>query len=94
MTSTMTTASGSFPPSRRVRAGAVVLLVRTAGLAFLVVNISYGLALEYGDTAASDARIAETLPSGAQVVTLAVDSGLRYLSTAPHGRAAHLVSGH
>jgi cysteine synthase A len=29
-------------------------------------------------------RIAETLPSGAQVVTLAVDSGLRYLSTAPY----------
>ncbi len=29
-------------------------------------------------------RVAETLPAGAQVVTLAVDSGLRYLSTAPY----------
>lgn len=29
-------------------------------------------------------RIAETLPAGAQVVTLAVDSGLRYLSGAPY----------
>ena len=30
-------------------------------------------------------RVAETLPAGAQVVTLAVDSGLRYLSKAPYG---------
>ena len=29
-------------------------------------------------------RIAETLPAGAHVVTIAVDSGLRYLSTAPY----------
>jgi cysteine synthase A len=29
-------------------------------------------------------RVAETLPAGAQVVTLAVDSGLRYLSKAPY----------
>lgn len=29
-------------------------------------------------------RVAETLPPGAHVVTLAVDSGLRYLSTAPY----------
>ncbi len=29
-------------------------------------------------------RVAETLPAGAQVVTIAVDSGLRYLSTAPY----------
>ncbi len=29
-------------------------------------------------------RVAETLPPGAQVVTIAVDSGLRYLSTAPY----------
>ena len=30
-------------------------------------------------------RVAEALPAGAQVVTIAVDSGLRYLSTAPYG---------
>ncbi len=30
-------------------------------------------------------RIAETLPAGAQVVTIAVDSGLRYLSKEPYG---------
>lgn len=29
-------------------------------------------------------RVAETLPAGAQVVTLVVDSGLRYLSRAPY----------
>ena len=29
-------------------------------------------------------RVAQTLPAGAQVVTLAVDSGLRYLSKAPY----------
>lgn len=29
-------------------------------------------------------RVAETLPAGARVVTIAVDSGLRYLSTAPY----------
>ncbi|RHW25900.1 cysteine synthase family protein [Nocardioides immobilis] len=29
-------------------------------------------------------RVAETLPSGARVVTIAVDSGLRYLSKAPY----------
>jgi len=29
-------------------------------------------------------HIAETPPSGAQVVTLAVDSGLRHLSTSPY----------
>ncbi len=55
---TQTTAPESVPPRRRVRPGAVVLLVLTAAVAFLVVNISYGLALEYGDTAATDARIA------------------------------------
>lgn len=55
---TQTIASESVTSSRRVRPGAVALLVLTAGLAFLVVNISYGLALEYGDTAASDAGIA------------------------------------
>ena len=32
-------------------------------------------------------RVADTLPAGAQVVTLAVDSGLRYLSTAPYAAA-------
>ncbi len=30
-------------------------------------------------------RVAETLPPGAHVVTVAVDSGLRYLSKAPYG---------
>ncbi len=30
-------------------------------------------------------RVAETLPPDAQVVTICVDSGLRYLSTAPYG---------
>lgn len=42
----------------RVRPGAVVLLVFTVALAFLVVVVSYGLAREYGDTAATDAHIA------------------------------------
>jgi hypothetical protein len=55
---TQSTAPGSNPPRRRVRPGAVVLLALTAALAFLVVNVSYGVALEYGDTAAADARIA------------------------------------
>ena len=48
----------SAPPRRRVRPAAVVLLVLTVALASLVVDISYGLALEYGDTAAADVRIA------------------------------------
>ena len=48
----------SDPRFRQVRRGAVVLLVLTVALACLVVNISYGLAREYGDTAATDARIA------------------------------------
>src|SRR5512139_773396 len=48
----------SVPYFRQVRPWAVVLLVLTVALACLVVNISYGLALEYGDTAATDARIA------------------------------------
>ncbi|MGH8894431.1 MAG: hypothetical protein ACRDWY_14175 [Actinomycetes bacterium] len=51
------TAAESVPPRRRVRPSAVILLVLTAALAFLVMNVSYGLALEYGDTAATDARI-------------------------------------
>src|SRR3954468_1199270 len=48
----------SAPPRRRLRPGAVVLLVLTVALASLVVDISYGLALEYGETAASDVGIA------------------------------------
>lgn len=48
----------SAPPRRRVRPAAVVLLVLAVALASLVVTISYGLALEYGDTAAADTRIA------------------------------------
>jgi hypothetical protein len=55
---TETHARESSPPRRRVRPGAVVLLVLTVALASLVVDISYGLALEYGDTAAPDGRIA------------------------------------
>lgn len=55
---TETSAPESVLSLRRVRSGAVVALVLTAALAFLVVNVSYGLALEYGDTAATDARIA------------------------------------
>jgi hypothetical protein len=55
---TETTAPERVAPRRRVRPGAVVLLVLTAALAFLVVSISYGLAREYGDTATTDARIA------------------------------------
>ncbi len=55
---TETSAPESVPPLRRVRSGAVVLLVLTVALAFLVVNVAYGLALEYGDTAATNARIA------------------------------------
>lgn len=50
--------SAAVPPLRRVRPGAVVLVVLTVVLAFLVVTISYGLAREYGDTAATDASIA------------------------------------
>lgn len=43
---------------RRVRPGAVALVVFTVALAFLVVVVSYGLAREHGDTAATDAHIA------------------------------------
>lgn len=46
------------PQLRHVPPGPVVLLVLTVALGFLVVTISYGLAREYGDTAATDARIA------------------------------------
>jgi hypothetical protein len=55
---TETQARESSPQRRRVRPGAVVLLVLATALAPLVVTISYGLALEYGDTAAPEARIA------------------------------------
>lgn len=55
---TETPAPESVPLLRQVRPGAVVLLVLTVALAYLVVSISYGLALEYGDTAATHARIA------------------------------------
>lgn len=48
----------SVPPRHRVRPAAVILLMVTAALALLVVSVSYGLALEYGETAATDARIA------------------------------------
>jgi len=49
--------SGSFPPHPRVRPVAVVLLMVSAVLALLVVIVSYGLALEYADTAATAAHI-------------------------------------
>ena len=55
---TETPAPESVPLLRQVRPGAVVLLVLTVALAYLVVSISYGLAREYGDTAATHARIA------------------------------------
>ncbi len=55
---TETIAPESAPVRRRIRPGAVILLVLTVALASLLVYISYGLALEYGDTAATDARIA------------------------------------
>jgi hypothetical protein len=55
---TETSAPESVPPRRRVRLGALVLLVLTAALALLVVSIAYGLAREYGDTAATDSHIA------------------------------------
>lgn len=42
----------------RLRAGAFVALAFTLLLAFLVVSISYGIAREYGDTAADDAAVA------------------------------------
>ena len=48
----------SVPLRRRVRLVAVLLVVVTVALASLVMTVSYGLALEYGDTAATDARIA------------------------------------
>lgn len=44
------------PPHRRVRPAAVMLLLATATLASLVVSVSYGLALEYGDTTATAAQ--------------------------------------
>lgn len=50
--------SDSVPPRPRLRPGAVVLLLASAGLALLVVTVSYGLALEYADTAATAAHIA------------------------------------
>jgi hypothetical protein len=49
---------GPVPSRRGVRRGAVVLLVLNAALAAVMVSISYGLTLEYGDTAATDGRIA------------------------------------
>lgn len=52
------TAAGPVPPRHRVRPASVVLLVLAAALAFVVVNVSYGLSLEYGDTAATEARTA------------------------------------
>lgn len=55
---TETSAPESVPLLRQVRPGAVVLLVLTVALAYLMVSISYGLALEYGDTEATHARIA------------------------------------
>ena len=55
---TKTPAPESAPLRRRVRPAAVVLLLLTIVLAVLVVDISYGLALEYGDTDAPGARIA------------------------------------
>ena len=55
---TKTRAPESAPLRRRVRPVAVVLLLLTIALAGLVVVISYGLALEYGDTGATGARIA------------------------------------
>ena len=54
----MTPRTESDSQSRQLRPGAVVLLVLTVALGVLVVTVSYGLAREYGDTAASDARIA------------------------------------
>lgn len=57
MAETLTTESTSLRRGR-VRRGVVVLLVLTVALASLVVDISYGLAREYGDTAATDASIA------------------------------------
>jgi hypothetical protein len=58
MTEILVPVPESTPLGRRVRPGAVVLVVFTVALAFLVVDVSYGLAREYGDTAATDARTA------------------------------------
>ena len=50
--------SDSVPPPPRVRLWAALLLVLSAGVAWLVVTVSYGLALEYGDIAATQMDIA------------------------------------
>src|SRR4051812_14143339 len=49
-------------PRRRPRPVSGGLLVVTVALASLLVDLSYGLALEYGDTAASDGGIAARSP--------------------------------
>lgn len=46
------------PPRRRLSLWALVLLALAMGAAALLVTISYGLALEYGDTGAPDGTIA------------------------------------
>jgi hypothetical protein len=55
---TETSTPESMSPRPPVSPGALVLLALTAALAFLVVSVSYGLAREYGDTSATDARVA------------------------------------
>lgn len=50
--------SGPAPVPPQLRAGAFVALAFTLVLAFLVVSISYGIAREYGDTAADDSAVA------------------------------------
>lgn len=46
------------PAPDRVRASAVLLLLSTVVLAFLVLSVSYGLGREYGDATAADLEVA------------------------------------
>lgn len=83
----------SAPLRRRVRPGVVVLLVLTVALASLVVVISYGLALEYGDTAATDGRIAsQSLRDWGIGVVLVVGFACWVIAAARRSRARRAMT--
>lgn len=91
---TETPAPESVPRCRQVRPWAVVLLMLTVALACLVVNISYGLALEYGDTAETDAHIAaQSLRDWGIGILLVIGSAVAVFAAARRSRGRRAMRG-
>ena len=86
--------AGAVGQPRRVRPGAVVLLILMTVLAFLVVSISHSLAREYGDTTATEASTAaRALRDWAVGIVLVTGLSAWVMASARRSRGSRTIGG-